>query len=59
MGTQAGCSSPFLRPLSLLVDIPQSLDAQPVRRQTYGYLPGRTALPRGRYSFPVSVRVGG
>jgi len=33
-------------------------DAWPVRRQTYGYLPGRRALPLGRYSFPVTLRVG-
>jgi len=36
-------------------------DAWPVRRQTYGYLPGRTALSLhlSRYSFPIPQRVGG
>ena len=33
--------------------------SQSVRRQTYGYLPGRTALSPGQYFFPVPPSVGG
>jgi len=39
--------------MSPQVNIPQSLWC------TAGYLPGRRALPLGRYSFPVPLRVGG
>jgi len=53
----AGCSSPFLRPLSTNVDIPQRLWYY----QTYSYLPIQTALPLplGWYSFPIPQRAGG
>ena len=37
---------------------PESVTHVQVRGQTYGYLPGRRALPFGRYSLPVPLRVG-
>jgi len=60
--TVGGCSSPFLRSWSRNKWICHTVyDAWSVRRQTYGYLPNRTALLLllGRYSFPVPMRVGG
>jgi len=37
---------------------PESVTHVQVRGQTYGYLPGRRALPFGRYSLPVPLRIG-
>jgi len=57
----------------VLISLPQTIepiggyttvcDSQLARRQTYGYLPGRRALPlllsRYSYLFPVLLKVGG
>ena len=63
-GYMAGCSSPFIRPLSLKVrvNMPYRVcSAWPVQCQIYGYLPSRRSLPLSIrwYSFPIQPRIGG
>lgn len=54
-----GCTSPFLEPLNLWVDL-QSLTHGPCdTRCAIAYLAKALLLPLGQYSFPFLLRVGG